>query len=66
MVRLDSVVEGCTIPERSYIPSTTNIHSYADLYRIEQVPTQVSDFSEDVLRANHELVKGYKRLQNEF
>lgn len=66
VVRHNSVVEGCTIPERFYIPSTTNIHSYTDLCRIEQVPTQVSDFSEDVLRANHELVKGYKKLQNEF
>jgi len=56
-----------TIPERFY--KNTLYHQYsllADLCRIEQVSTQVSDFSEDVLRANHELVKGYKRLQNEF
>lgn len=32
----------------------------------EQVSPQVSDFSEPVLKANHELARGYKNLQNEF
>lgn len=66
VVRHNSVVEGCDIPEGFYIPSTTNIHSASDLCRIEQVPPHAADFSEAVARANHELVKGYKKLQNEF
>lgn len=66
VVRHNSVVEGCKIPEKFYIPSTTTIHSDSDLSKIEQVPTQASDFSEAVARANNELVKGYKKLQNEF
>jgi carbonic anhydrase/acetyltransferase-like protein (isoleucine patch superfamily) len=66
VVRHNSVVEGCDIPEGFNIPSTTNIHNCADLCAIEQVTAQAADFSEAVARANHELVKGYKRLQNEF
>lgn len=66
VVRHNSVVEGCDIPEGFYIPSTTNIHNCSDLCAIEQVSAQIADFSEAVARANHELVKGYKRLQNEF
>ena len=66
VVRHNSVVEGCDVPPGFYIPSTTNIHSSSDLGQIEQVPPQAADFSESVTRANHELVKGYKKLQNEF
>lgn len=66
VVRHNSVVEGCDIPPGFYIPSTTNIHSSSDLALIKQVTPQIADFSESVARANHELVKGYKKLQNEF
>lgn len=66
VVRHNSVVEHCEVPEGFYIPSTTNIHSSHDLLHIQQATPQASDFSESVLRANHELVKGYKKLQNEF
>jgi carbonic anhydrase/acetyltransferase-like protein (isoleucine patch superfamily) len=66
VVRHNSVVEGCEIPPGFYIPSTTTIHSNSDLSRIEQVSPQATDFSEAVARANNELVKGYKKLQNEF
>ncbi|MBT9612271.1 MAG: carbonate dehydratase [Burkholderiales bacterium] len=66
VVRHNSVVEGCEIPAGFYIPSTTNIHSSSDLANIQQVTPQTADFSESVARANHELVKGYKKLQNEF
>ena len=66
VVRHNSVVEGCDIPPGFYIPSTTNIHSSSELGNIQQVSPQVADFSESVARANHELVKGYKKLQNEF
>lgn len=66
VVRHNSVVEGCTVPEGFYIPSTVNVHSDADLEKIERVPPQAIDFSESVTHANHELVKGYKRIRNEF
>lgn len=66
VIRHNSVVEGCEIPPGFYVPSATDIHSSEDLKQIRQVTPQVSDFSESVARANHELVKGYKKLQNEF
>lgn len=66
VVRHNSVVEGCEIPENFYIPSTTNINSSSNLNEIAQVSAQTADFSEAVARANHQLVIGYKKLQNEF
>ncbi len=66
VVRHNSVVEGCEVPQGFHIPSTSSIHSNTDLASVPQVTVEASDFSENVVRANHELVKGYKRLQNEF
>lgn len=66
VIRHNSVVEGCTVPPGFYIPSTANIHSNADLATIERVSPQAADFSESVAQANNELVKGYKRIRNEF
>ncbi len=66
VIRHNSVVEGCEVPASFYIPSTANIRSNADLAGIERVTADVSDFSESVAQANHELVKGYKRIRNEF
>jgi len=66
VVRHNSVVEGCTVPPGFYIPSTANIHSDDDLAGIERVTPDVADFSESVAQANNELVKGYKRIRNEF
>lgn len=66
VVRHNSVVEHCEVPENFHIPSTTNVHSTNELSKIPQVSPQASDFSESVLKANHELIKGYKKLQNEF
>ena len=66
VVRHNSVVEGCHVPPGFYIPSTANIHSDADLAQIEPVSPDAASFSESVAQANHELVKGYKRIRNEF
>jgi carbonic anhydrase/acetyltransferase-like protein (isoleucine patch superfamily) len=66
VVRHNSVVEGCDVPPGFYIPSTVNIHSDEDLAKIERVTPDVSNFSESVTQANAELVKGYKRIRNEF
>ena len=66
VIRHNSVVEGCHVPPGFYIPSTVNIHSDGDLENIERVSPDAADFSESVAQANHELVKGYKRIRNEF
>jgi carbonic anhydrase/acetyltransferase-like protein (isoleucine patch superfamily) len=66
VVRHNSVVEHCEVPENFHIPSTTNIHSNLDLVNIPRVAASENDFSESVLKANHELVIGYKKLSNEF
>jgi hypothetical protein len=54
------------VPDGFYIPSTCNIHSDEELARIERGTPDVTGFSERVAQANHELVKGYKRIRNEF
>lgn len=66
VVRHNAVVEGCTVPSGFYIPSTTNIHSDAELAKIQPVTLDQAGFSESVAQANQELVKGYKRIRNEF
>jgi carbonic anhydrase/acetyltransferase-like protein (isoleucine patch superfamily) len=66
VVRHNSVVEGCAVPPGFYIPSTSNIHSDAELACIDPVGPVEMDFSESVTQANHELVIGYKRIRNEF
>jgi len=66
VVRHNSVVEGCTVPPGFYIPSTSNIHSDAELANIVPVTPDQAGFSESVAQANLELVRGYKRIRNEF
>ncbi len=66
VVRHNSVVENVELPNGFHIPSTTNIHEDSDLGQIQQVGFSEKDFSEDVAQTNVRLVKGYKRLQNEF
>lgn len=66
VVRHNSVVEHCTVPAGFYIPSTSNVHSDTELAKIEPVTPDAADFSESVANANNELVKGYKRIRNEF
>jgi carbonic anhydrase/acetyltransferase-like protein (isoleucine patch superfamily) len=66
VIRHNSVVEGCHVPPKFHIPSTTAIHSDTDLSAIEQVTPDFSSFSEDVAQTNISLVQGYKKLHNEF
>ncbi len=66
VVRHNAVVEGCEVPAGFYIPSATDVHSDADLASIERVTPNMAGFSESVTQANRELVKGYKRIRNEF
>lgn len=66
VVRHNSVVEGCHVPPGFHIPSTSNIHSDAELATITPVTADQTGFSESVTQANLELVRGYKRIRNEF
>lgn len=66
VVRHNSVVDGCDLPAGFYVPSTTYINAHTDLATIPKVTASATEFSEDVVRTNNELVAGYKRLQNEF
>jgi carbonic anhydrase/acetyltransferase-like protein (isoleucine patch superfamily) len=66
VVRHNSVVENCRVPARFHIPSTSSIHGDTDLDDIPRVDPDVASFSESVAEANLALVRGYKRIQNEF
>jgi carbonic anhydrase/acetyltransferase-like protein (isoleucine patch superfamily) len=66
VVRHNSVVEGCHVPPGFYIPSTSNIHSDSELATITPVTPDQAGFSESVAQANLQLVRGYKRIRNEF
>jgi carbonic anhydrase/acetyltransferase-like protein (isoleucine patch superfamily) len=48
VVRHNSVVEGCNLPEGFHVPSTTTLHSDSDLKVVPQVTVDVTAFSEDV------------------
>lgn len=66
VVRHNAVVDGADLPAGFYVPSTERIGPRTDLAAMPRVTAQATEFSEDVVRTNHELVQGYKRLQNEF
>lgn len=66
VIRHNSVVENCTVPASFHIPSTTNIHSDAELATIPRVNADATSFSESVAATNISLVKGYKKIANEL
>ena len=66
VIRHNSVVENCHLPADFHVPSTTNIHSDADLALVPKVSADVTSFSESVAVTNLWLVQGYKRIQNEL
>ncbi len=66
VVRHNSVVDGINLPESFYVPSMSYLNANSNLADYPPVSAAASEFSEDVARTNIELVKGYKRLQNEF
>jgi carbonic anhydrase/acetyltransferase-like protein (isoleucine patch superfamily) len=66
VVRHNAVVDGTDLPPGFYVSSTLRIGPKTDLSTIPRVSTEATEFSEDVVRTNHELVQGYKKLQNEF
>lgn len=66
VVRFNAVVDGCHLPTGFHVPSTMRIGRSTDLATLPKVSIDASEFSEDVARANNELVLGYKRIQNEI
>src|ERR1043165_2558489 len=66
VIRHNSVVENCHVPPGFHIPSTSNIHNDEELANLPLVPPDVSTLSESGALTNLELVRGYKRIQNEF
>lgn len=66
VVRHNAVVDGIDLPPGFYVPSTERIGPNTNLTDMPRVTIQASEFSEDVVRTNHALVQGYKKLQNEF
>ncbi|WP_212748086.1 hypothetical protein [Pseudoalteromonas sp. S3178] len=66
VVRHNCVVDGLDLPKDFHVPPMTNIEPDFDLNSISKVPPEYSTFSESVVSANHDLVKGYKKLANEL
>ena len=66
VVRHNSVIDGLDIPEEFHVPPMTNIGPDFDLNQIPKVCPDVATFSESVVSANKTLVKGYKKIANEF
>jgi carbonic anhydrase/acetyltransferase-like protein (isoleucine patch superfamily) len=66
VVRHNAVVDGADLPPGFYVSSTVRIGPKTDLEALSKVTEEQSDFSESVVRTNHGLVAGYKRLHNEF
>jgi carbonic anhydrase/acetyltransferase-like protein (isoleucine patch superfamily) len=66
VIRHNSVVENCNLPARFHVPATTTVHSDTDLASIPRVDADANSFSESVVATNNWLVKGYKKLANEF
>ncbi len=66
VVRHNSVIDSCQIANSIYIPSASHINEKTDLSSFNVRTTEQFDFSESVVMANHSLVKGYKRIQNDL
>ena len=66
VIRHNSVIENCRLPEGFHVPSTTTIHTDADIARVPRVDPNATEFSESVALTNLDLVKGYKRIANEL
>lgn len=64
VLRHNSVVENCNVPAGFHIPSATVVHGDTDLTQIPRISTDEQSFSESVVKANNEFVKGYQRIRN--
>lgn len=65
-VRHNAVIDGCDLPPGFYVPSTMQLSKGSCLDKIPRVQASESEFSEQVVSTNNQLVKGYKALSNEF
>ncbi len=62
----NAVVDGVTLPENTYIPSTERVGPDSDLKSYSKVDPASLQFSEEVASTNVKLVEGYQLLRNEF
>ncbi len=66
VIRYNAVVDGVTLPEHTYIPSTERAGPESCLADFPKVPPESVQFSEEVATTNVSLVEGYQRLRNEL
>ncbi len=66
VIRYNAVVDGVTLPENTYIPSTERVGPDSDLKSYSKVDPASLQFSEEVASTNVKLVEGYQKLRNEF
>ncbi len=66
VIRYNAVVDGVTLPENTYIPSTERVGPDSDLKSYSKVDPASLQFSEEVASTNVKLVEGYQLLRNEF
>lgn len=66
VIRYNAVVDGVTLPENSYVPSTERVCAESVLDELKKVDPASLQFSEEVATTNVKLVEGYQRLRNEF
>ncbi|QDY44358.1 carbonate dehydratase [Candidatus Pantoea soli] len=66
VIRYNAVVDGVTLPENTYIPSTERVGPDSDLAAFDRVDPASLQFSEEVATTNVQLVEGYQHLRNEF
>ena len=65
-VRHNAVIDGCDLPAGFYVPSTMQLSKGSCLDEVPRIKAAESEFSEQVVTTNNNLVKGYKALSNEF
>ncbi|EPY9770977.1 TPA: carbonate dehydratase [Klebsiella variicola] len=66
VIRYNAVVDGVTLPENTYVPSTERVGPDTVLEKLPRVDPASLQFSEEVATTNVQLVEGYQRLRNEF
>ena len=62
----NAVVEGCDLPAGLHAPSAQCVGPLTDIGTLPTVTAAGAEFSEDVVRTNGSLAKGYRRLGAEF
>lgn len=62
LIRHNCIIDGLDIPPQLHVPSMTSVGPSFDLSKISKVSEEYKNFSGSVVRANHYLVAGYKKI----